>query len=265
MNTESGQATQQEVEPSIKKTMTKEELELFVEKGLIPVTDRNLVARCVDGRDGITDIDYPAVSYPGANGGDAMVLFAAVNSLGVGDKISPQEIVKMVADSAEDKVFRFHTDDHAEGCGMGCGHMKNALLSPEDYGVTKEQMESLFSECEHMLESDQAKQDLLVGPHEESGVFVVVSETHGLKPYLKIDGKVMEAFVYQKTLHEKHLDKLISMISEKLPEQKSEDIKTAVEKSFGLQMGATLSRLAVGLPVIQVNIDTAGHASIIGM
>ena len=241
--------------------MTPEILEEFVQQNKIPVTDTNLRGRCVDGRYDAEDLEnFPVISKPGAASGDVMAAFGALNLLG---KSLPNETVLnavIAVEGGPDKFF-FHTDHSAEtadaGCGMGCGHMKKALLEAEAYGLSQDQIEYLFTKLPDLLEQS-SKQEVLQGDHQESAVVIVESKDFGLKPMRTTGDEVQQVFVYQKTLHEQQLDQLarklqgeLAALGEVVEEQQ---IRHALDQAFALQIGATLARLAKGLPIYSVKL-----------
>lgn len=260
MSLELGVAPEME-KPEKELTMSPEVLENFVRHNKIAVTESNLKDRCVDGRyAGIEDTEFPVVSKPGGTAGDVMAAFGALNILG--KSLPNEEVLNAVISSVGGtEKFAFHTDESAEhdqaGCGMGCGHMKKALLEPDDYQVTQEQMDFLVSKLPNLLD-ESAEQVVLSGDHAESAVVVVESEQFGLKPLWQNNGQLEEVFVHQKTLHEKQLDLLAKHLQESLAAAgevvEEPDLRFALDQAFALQIGATLSRLAKGLPVYLVKI-----------
>src|SRR6476469_259842 len=140
--------------------MNLEQVQTFVEKNRRELNDKNKLARCVDGRyENIADM--PLAAKPGADAGDLMALFGALNILG--QSLPDEAALKIIIDSLGGaQNFRFHTDDHADQSvpGIGCGHIKQAKLDPESYGVTAEQMEFILNELPKLLEQG-ANQEVL--------------------------------------------------------------------------------------------------------
>lgn len=241
--------------------MTAEQLENFVNSNKFSITDENKLARCVDGRYENLD-NFPAIAKPGADGGDVMAAFGAINLLG---KNLPNEKVldAVLAAVGGPGKFCFHTDEHSEhdnaGTGMGCGHMKKAKLEPDAYGLKQEQIDFLFDQLPKLVES-KAHQEVLKGDHEETAVVVVESDEYSLKPLLRTESGVEEVFVYQKTLHEQQLDQITRNLQEAILETgevvEESEVATALRDSFATQLTATLSRLAAGLPVYHVKITS---------
>lgn len=245
--------------------MTLEEAQAFVEMNSKPLDDLNQWSRCVDGRyQGMAN--FPMIAKPGADAGDVMAAFGALNLLG---KTLPSEAVLNAVVNVVGGVqkFAFHTDDHAEPTqpGMGCGHIGQAVADPESFGVTAEQMQFIVSELPKLLEQG-AQQEVLHGEHGEQAVIVVNSETHGLLPMLRIGDNLREAFVYHKTLHTQQLDKLAKGLQEALAAQGEavEDfqIRKALDDAFGKQLAEILKRLAKGLPVYTAMIESDGTVNI---
>lgn len=245
--------------------MNLEEAQAFVEMNSRPLNETNQYSRCVDGRyENISN--FPMIAKPGADAGDVMAAFAALNILGVS---LPSEVVleAVVTAIGGANKFAFHTDDHSEpsDIGFGCGHTKQAKNDPEAYGVTQEQMDFIFSQLPKLLEQG-ATQEVLHGDHAEQAVIVIDSETHGVQPLVRIGNNVREAFIYQKTLHSQQLDKLVKILQEVLAAygQAVEEhaIRKALDDAFGKQLAETLKRLADGLPMYTAMIDAEGTVSI---
>jgi hypothetical protein len=241
--------------------MTQERLEEFVQHNKVLVTETNRKGRCVDGRyNGHADEVFPVISKPGATSGDVMAAFGAMNILG--KSLPNQAVLDAVieVEGGPDRFF-FHTDEHAEaeeaGCGMGCGHMKKALLEAAEYGLSQDQMDYLFAQLPELLEQS-AQQEILQGHHAESAVVIVESEHYGLKPMRYSGDEVQQVFVYQKTLHEQQLDQLARKLQEALAGQgevvEEPQIRHALDQASALQTGATLARLAKGLPIYVVKL-----------
>lgn len=243
------------------KPMTTSVLEKFIKHNRIRITDGNLKGRCVDGRYYFDNPDeFPVVSKPGGTAGDLMIAFGALNLLGLslpGDRVL-QAVLEVVGGPEK---FCFHTDSHAEsahsGCGRGCGHLKFALENPEAYKLSADQINFIFNQLEPLLKQS-AQQVVLQGDHAESAVVIVDSEEYGLKPMWQHEGILDQVFVYQKTLHTRQLDKLARKLQEALAEQgdavEESDIRLSLDQAFAFQIGATLSRIAKGLPIYSVSL-----------
>lgn len=249
--------------------MTQEQVELFTSLTKTQLTTKCRTSRCVDGR--YKDLqDFPMIAKPGGDAGDLLAAFAALNELGI--EVDSSEVVKaIVAEVGGIDKFCFHTDDHAEEesgskPGMGCGHLKQAKLDPEAYGVTAQQMDFIFTELPGFISSG-ATQEVLHGDHAEQAVIVVDSEHYGLKPQATAqDGTFLEAFIYEKTIHEQQLDvlasELQSIIAQNGMVKEQQEIRLALEHAFSKQLSQTLNRLAKDLPVYQVSIDEAGESNV---
>jgi hypothetical protein len=245
--------------------MNLEEAQAFVEMSSKPLEDENKYSRCVDGRyENISN--FPMIAKPGADAGDVMAAFGALNLLQIN---LPSEIVLNAVISAIGGVgkFNFHTDDHAEptDIGYGCGHIRQAKEDPAAYGVTQEQIDFIFNELPKLLEQG-AHQEVLHGLHAEQAVIVVDSESYGVLPLLRIGENVREVFIYQKNLHRQQLDALSKLLQEAIAAQgqvvEDHAIRKALDDAFGKQLSETLKRLADGLPVYTAMIDSEGMVSI---
>jgi len=241
------------------KEMTPEQIISFVNANKIPISAENKLSRCVDGRyDNLEN--FPVVAKPGGDAGDMMVAFAAINLLDI--KLSHAGITNAIAEVVGGKnKLNFHTDEHAEhekaGHGMGCGHLKNARLNPDLYGMNQNQIDYIFNELPKLLK-EGSHEEVLHGEHEEQAVIVVVSDKYGLKPLLKTDDGVQEAFIYHQTLHEEQLDKLARVLQMAVADTgkaiEEQEIRVALKEAFGKQLVATLNKLANGKPVYNVRI-----------
>ena len=226
----------------------------------------NNLSRCVDGRyEGLEP--FPAIAKPGADAGDVMVAFAALNLLKT--KLSNDQVMAAVVDLAGGMSnFRFHSDEHAEhdelGAGMGCGHIKQAKLDPAAYGLTQDQIEFLLEQLPRLLTAG-AHQEVLKGNHAEQAVVVVNSQSYSIKPLLRDGNELKEAFVYQKTIHGQQLEKLARQLQSLLESagQKFEinQVHSAVTGSFQKQLTETLKRLASNLETVEITIDGSGQVS----
>ncbi len=247
--------------------MNKEQVKTFADNAKIQATDACMISRCVDGRyEGLEN--FPVIAKPGGDVGDVMTALAAINLLD--SDASTEEVLKIVVDAVggTDK-FNFHTDNHAEqdqlGAGQGCGHIKLAKQNAEAYGLKQDQIDLVVSKLPE-LKHQGAHQEVLHGDHAEQAVVVVDSENYGLKPLVHgADGTVVEAFIYQKTLHNKQLDKLALEMAAQLFGDGSktiEQVRESLTKGFNIQLTETLSRLANGLPVYEVHIDNQGVVTV---
>lgn len=251
--------------------MTPESLEAFVNHNKIAIMETNIRSRCVDGRyNEYSDEEFPMIAKPGASSDDVIAAFGALNLL---SKSLPHQTVLNAVIEVEGGLdkFIFHTDHHTEsqegGYGMGCGHMKKAWLDPKTYAVTRGQIDYLFTRLPELLQQS-AKQVVLQGDHAESAVVIVESEYFGLKPMRKINDEVQQVFVYHKTLHERQLNLLACNLQAALAETgevvEESTIRQALDQVCALQMDATLTDLAKGLPVFSVKM-TLDHTQIISL
>lgn len=245
--------------------MNIEDAQAFVEMNSKELTDQNMHGRCISGRYESFE-NFPMIAKPGADAGDIMAAFGALNILQ--QSLPPETVLKAVLDVVGGaSSFRFHTDDHTEptDLGAGCSHLILAKNSPETFGVTKEQMEFIFAQLPKLVEQG-AQQEVLHGDHAEQAVIVIDSEHYGVSPLVRLGPRVRSAFIYQKTLHTQQLDKLAKLLQEALATQGHpvEDfaIRKALDDAFGKQLAETLKRLAEGLPVFTANVDAEGVVTI---
>lgn len=245
--------------------MDLEEAQVFVEMTSKSLDEFNRSSRCIDGRyEGLKN--FPMVAKPGADVGDVMVAFAALNILGktLSSETVLSTVVRLVGGVQK---FSMHTSDLTDpkDIGFGCEHMMYAKEDLDSYGVTQEQMDFLVGQLPTLLEQG-AQQEVLHGDHAEQAVIVVDSESHGIMPLIRVGDNIREAFVYQKTLHAQQLDALGKLLQEALATQGDavEDfqIRKALDDAFGKQLAETLKRLAPGLPVYTAMIDPEGSISI---
>ncbi|HEX3095926.1 MAG TPA: hypothetical protein VHQ20_02285 [Patescibacteria group bacterium] len=240
--------------------MNIDEAQGFVEANKRLITETNKLARCVDGRyENIEDI--PMIAKPGADAGDVMAAFGALNLL---QQTLPSGVIfDIVAQSIGGvQNFRFHTDDHAgDAIGMGCGHIKQAKLDPTAYGLQQDQIDFIFDQLPGVLVQG-AWQEVLHGDHAEQAVVVVDSENYGVLPLLRSADTLQEAFIYQKTIHAQQLAKISKLMQENFAEQgvvvEEPQILEALNNAFGKQLGETLKRLAKDLPIYTAKINAEG-------
>lgn len=241
----------------------------FVDENKFPVIFTNLQSRCVDGRSPGDEDDskIPAISKPGADIGDLIIVLAALNKSEL--KADPNLVLDTIVTTYGGPwSLKFHTDAHAEsngkGPGVGCGHIKFATQHPEDYHLTPEQTEFILKQLPKLLDKG-AKQVVLEGDHDEKAVLVVESDYFGVKP----NNGQKQVFVYQKRLHEHQLDKLAKPLSQRLAAAGTpidvNSLRLAIDEVFHQQLGATLGRIAQGLPVFGVTMPRSGqvHAELL--
>jgi hypothetical protein len=247
--------------------MNEQEVLAFAESAKVKLTEQSRKGRCVDGRYA-GDESMPMIAKPGGDAGDVMAAFGALNVLNL--QLPHQDVLAAVIDViGGPQNFQFHSDQHAEddgaGPGMGCGHIKKAILEPEDYAVTAEQMAFIKNELPKLL-SQGAHQEILQGNHAEQVVVVVQSESYGLKPMIGAGENLQEAFIYQQTIHQEQMGRLAKILQEKLAGAghivEEFQVQKALDEGFGKQLSATLKRLAEGLPVYSVQIDEVGQVTI---
>lgn len=236
----------------------------FANSQKVLLTPQNMESRCVDGR--YEGENMPMIAKPGGDIGDAMVLVAAANELGI--NLEPKEAIEIVVEKVGGvSHFQCHTDEHAEhdqaGHGMGCGHFKKSLLEPNAYGLKPEQAGAFVNEVNIAVEQG-AHEEILHGDHAEQAVFVVDSDKYGITPLRRTDGELQESFVYQKGVHQKQLADMAVSLQEAFAKKgvavELGAVQKAVDDLFGKQLTATLQRLAVGLPMFSITFDDIGNA-----
>jgi hypothetical protein len=247
--------------------MNLEVAQTFVEMNSRPITEANRSSRCIDGRYIETE-NCPLASKPGGDAGDLLAAFAALNILQIA--VDPQIVLNAVLETVGGAAnFQFHTDDHAGGvngpAGLGCGHLKQAQNDPVSYGVTQHQVDFIFQSLPKLIEQG-AHQEILHGEHQEQAVLVTNSQTHGVVPQVTLGQRVISAFVYQQSLHAEHLDKLAKVMQTTLAANgvtvEEPQLRQALDQALGKQISETLKRLAKGLPVYTVLIDSEGEVSV---
>lgn len=261
------------MEQPAKEMMPVEVLQSIIPDLLIPIPeDHEIESGCVDGRGGYL-YSIPVRAFPGADAGLVMNGFAALNRLLPQDQTNNINFYDKVWQIGNDTVgkdkFRSHTDQAAEdshkGSCMGCGHMRDALLSTRvedkdntnaednDYLVTNDQMEYTFKRLSDIQTT--TNQVVLQGEHKERAVVLVRSEKFSLKHNIQHPTLgYREVFVYHETLH----DKLLSQFSDNLANNFSlnqETVLQELKETFGIQLGKTLENLANGYPLYIVTIS----------
>jgi spore germination protein YaaH len=236
--------------------MTREQLDAFLKETIVPTAEASALTHCVDGR----YQDAAKLAKPGANAGDVMVAMAALRALGV--VVDHQKVIDLVVDLVGGPgAFAFHTDTHAEhdqkGPGMGCGHLKQAFTEPEAYGLTHQDMDYLMQKLPKLMEQG-AQQTVLEGDHQEQAVVVVNAENYTVKPNVQSNGSVAEAFVFQRTANDKHLqalaEKLAQLLVAEHPNINHEQVHQTVFQVSDQQLQETLRRLAKDLRVYTVTV-----------
>jgi hypothetical protein len=260
-----------------RRTLSQEDVESHAAKGLYEVTpDTENFCRCVDGR--YEGEALPPVARPGGTVGLYMALIAAVRKLGPRNVRLGAETLdakmrealwemvrKTVGADKNPKHVCFHTDDHNEKPGGGCGHIVQALENPSDYGLEPEDMKHIVGKLPELL-AQGAHQDILSGKHNEGAVVIVESGNYSVKPQVRIGDNSSQVFVYQKTLDDRLLAKLSRQLTQYIQEhgtsRANEDtkdfmlrIQQAVMEASDKQLNETVSRLAKGLPVYRAEID----------
>jgi hypothetical protein len=238
----------------------------FVKANLVAITDENKQRRCVDGRYSDSDAEQAVVAVPGGDAGELVASFAALNKLNV--QIDPAQVEQVILEAVGGpEHFNFHTDEHSEadhsGHGMGCGHLKLARNNLDDYGVTKEQMEFLFGELEHLAETG-AHEVVLSGEHGEKMVLVIESDKWSVKPkFDSASGEETQAFIYQSNLDLEMIHKIAEglhrLVTESGQDMELDVIKQSLIEASSNQRTQTLARLAPDLPKYQISFSESAE------
>ncbi len=251
------------------------EAERFVKETLYRIDpDAQLECRCVDGRPFERGEKLSDVARAGGDAGYAMAACAALKLLEEERMVSiPNDMsrVQAVLDAAVKlaggaRYFHFHTDTHADPsvAGGGCGHMREAEKEPKAYGLSPDDMPTLRKSLASLL-AGGTKQDVLHGDHNERAVFVIETPRFGMMPNAP-DRK--SSFIYQKSLDKEKLAAFADILFDDLNlghvnfisrEKFREEIAAASDR----QLGATLERLANGLPVFKVKENEKGEPVVV--
>ena len=228
---------------------TEEEAKNFASQNTLG--GENSTSRCVDGRYDKKD-GMPECSLPGADAGKLLVAFGALNKLGIdiNQTIAEKVVEKLLNILGGASNFHFHTDDHNMGeVAQGCGHIKWATNSPEEYGITTE-IAILTKKILEKLKMEGAQEEILNGDHQEKAILVVEGEK-GVAPKNEEGNQV---FVYQKTMAEKTIADFANTLVEidELTEIDSAKLIEMMNGVAGQQMQATIGHIAKGLPVYSV-------------
>lgn len=193
---------------------------------------------------------YPgAERSPGASFGKAMSLAAAAPGL------TAQEAVDYVREweESEGRVFTIHQDDGKHG--SGCGHIDRAseentegLYGPDLPSAKVREMRDYV--MEKISNGDiMGYVPMLAGKHKEKAVLVVYSEDETVEAS---DGNE-EFFRFDATRHDNSLRRLAEFVKTKKGQG---DISNKLLEEATRQRNATLSRLAKGLPVYDINLKS---------
>lgn len=219
-------------------------------------------SRCVDGRYPKAE-DLPGLAQPGADVSDFLSARAALRAL----EIDPAPLREDLFDAIAHRLggpekFRFHTDTHAHGAiARGCGHMREAAADPSAYGLVPDDMTATFARLT-ALQALGARQDVLLGDHEERGVIIVDSETESLYPMVARGDETVQSFIFQRSLHRKRLDSLTKLLAGFARQISPEALRDATNQAFEVQLARSLGRLAHGKPLFMVTIGKDGNADV---
>jgi hypothetical protein len=249
--------------------LTPEQVEVFVNTNKYEINQSQwYLSRCIDGRYE-SEAGLEPLAKPGADIGDLMMMLAANTQYAL--NLTPEIMLDVLINTVGGKEnFRIHTDCHnhhhedkKEKC-LGCGHLKQATLDKDAYGLEKEDIDFIF-EALHQLKSNGAKNNVLEGDHLEKAVIILKSQNYSIYPKIKKETGNIKCFVYSKTLDDKRRRLLAQNL---LPHIKSDrdineeylyEILTTVSDQ---QLFETVSRLAPEHPIYNVEIDEEGEVVI---
>lgn len=188
---------------------------------------------------------------PGASFGKAMSLAAAVPDL------SSKRAINIVAEweESEGRKFSLHEDDQVLGCKLGCSHADRASEAENEplYGIPSAQVLEMRDYVISQVEAGemQVAVPMLTKPHREKGVLWVLGEDQTVSATDGTD----EFFRFDALRHERSLDRLAYFAQVRGIAVNAENLKLTAQK----QRNATLSLLAAGLPIFQIDLRTPSH------
>lgn len=241
-----------------KTILTENEVNELVLRNRYPVVENDrFKARCIDGRYPKIE-NLPALAKPGSDLGDLMVLLAVNNqhALKIKRDVLGQILTHTIGGAHN---FNFHTDSHYYNNSLGCGHWREAKTFPANYGLTRDDLDFIDNFCWEMQKHGD-RRDVLKGSHEEGAVVIVKGENWSLAPKLITDHGVKEVFVYHQTLDDQRRRRLADNLKPCL--KSSLDIETVLSQVALQQRRETMTRLAQGLPVYEVEFTTRGDFQI---
>lgn len=257
------------------KYLTPHEVEQFVQSAMfqhgikLDSSIREFRPVCIDGRENNDEPTNkpPVLAKPGGNAGGLMIAMAACNNLGI-VKDNEKVFDTMINAIGGPENFTFHTDDsNQDRPGMGCGHLKQALLDPSAYDLHPDQMEFLFSKLPWIIEQG-GEQRLHLGEHKEKAILFLESDSYGVHTFLPNPngGEGTQAFVYHQFLDSYLQDDngraLYRNFSEGNPRYREQDFIQAVKVVAKKQLLATAGKIAKGIPQFEVRINDVGKISV---
>lgn len=251
-----------------KRRLTIGEVERLVLDNRFPVDKKTwFLARCAVGcnRTSVAidsvhhkkNLSLKPLAKPGADVGDLMVVLAANRQYGFAIKTKDifQALLQTVAGFENLTI------------NQDCLHLKQALKDPLAYNLTKEEVKVIN---QFLVEAEKkgVKPQVFSGSHLEGAVLIVKGGDWSLLPRLVFDGKLIAAFVYQKTLDDKRrrllTKKLLPYI--KAPFFVDEGfLYQVLSKEADDQFLETVARLAKDLPIYQVKFEKDGGFEVKGL
>lgn len=191
-----------EANESVKPPMTEPEVRDFIINNSYPVTTNRVMSRCIDGRYP-DDESLPALAIPGADIGQVVMIFDALNQMKDQNiQIDPENVFNALIEVVGGvENIRFHTDSHGkeEGVGAGCGYFARVKKDPSHFGVTPEQVALIEEKFSDFLKNGATEVELQ-GDHEEKGALIINGDK-GVYPK-------GEFFVFHKTYVEQRNKKI---------------------------------------------------------
>jgi hypothetical protein len=254
------------------KKMGLEEARDFVKKAVFEVENKsleqdtvlNLGACCIDGRrpNNERENELPILAIPGADEGLMANVLSACNRFGLSIEDKKKILEELVKLRGGLKNLHFHTDDHSEhehnpNIAGGCGHFRLSFEKPEDYGLTKEDVDLILYELSEILKEGGVR-EVLHGKHEESAVMLVDDPILGLKH--NVDNR--QVFVYNRALHRKLLIVIASKLKD-LFKADAKDVEKVILEMNDFQLLATVNRLAVGQQMYSITKNQEGKVQVV--
>lgn len=223
--------------------------------------------RCVDGRYETELNQQGTIARPGGDLGYALALHGLSHEKGW--NLTAQECVDIVFDALvngiKDKFF-MHSDKHTEeqsektkdDAKIGCGHVYQASISfnSDLYGVNSILVKEMISYSRKLAtnENNKVVNVVLPGNHRETGVLKVIGKRHTVNSYDEETGLMF--FVYDQARDDEFMQKLVAVVNKRRLNKKIgglnyQELKRVSDK----QLAATLSILASGKPVFEIDAD----------
>ena len=163
--------------------------------------------------------------------------------------------------------MRFHTDTHAkneDGFLLGCGHIKQAITDQNAYGLTDENVKAVSDFLKNAPHKG-AMCEKLEGNHAEEAVVAVKEGEWSIAPQSNEVGEVKQVFVYHRDLdneRRRHLAKTLLKYLPKTVGYTAAYIYDILSKVSDDHLFETLSRLAKGLPLLEVSFAKDGSFTV---